>query len=121
MPRKGRISEETKAAIVRDYYEGEKEVDQIASEYGIDRRRIYEWKDKDKARGHSKRSMTKGCRLTLDEAELILLMILICDETIKGKQRYLMRKLENKMLILSDELTELKLLRTQETKTTETA
>lgn len=117
MPKGVKAPQWLKDAVLNDYYSGEKTIWQIAAEYGIGRRRIYEWRDQDVKRNHITRSETKGIRLNLDEAELILLMILECDPIIHGKDRALMRGLEEKLLMISDQLTEIKTLKGEETVT----
>ena len=111
MPKGRKAQEDLKSAVLQEYYAGIKTTQQIAAEYGIDRRRIYDWKEKKTDRRNSCKGSTRGAQLTLEESELVLLMIMECDSTMKGKQRETMRTLEEKMLNISDQLTELKILK----------
>lgn len=108
MPSGIRIPLEEKKKALIDYYAG-KSVNEICYRYGIKRRAIYDWA---KLYGHGKRSFNprdprRGMHINLAETELILLMICECDKIIKGADRVTMRNLEERLLLISDELYEL--------------
>ena len=108
MPKGVRVPKEIREAVVRDYYDGKKTTEQIALEYGVGRRRIYDWVEQSN-RGANKRQLRRGIRLTLDETELLLIVIAKCDKLYKGATLAMLRAIENRLLDVSDELTALEL------------
>lgn len=110
MPSGIKAPKEVKEAVLAEYYTTGTPVAQLSAKYGYKRRTIYQWVEQS---GRGRRSFVqrdprRHVLLTLDETELILLMLCECDKIWKdGKQRAIMRNLENRLLDVSDELYEL--------------
>ena len=99
------ISEQVKSSALADYAAGEKTVDRICAEYGIGRRTLYQWLEKD---GKTDRvcnyGQRKSLRVNRDEAELLLLMILECDSLLNMDQRTMALSIEDRLLEIADYL-----------------
>ena len=113
MPKGVRIPDAVRQACLRDYYAGLKTVDVIAAEHGVHRRRIYDWTRADKrCRVHNERTVRRGLHVSLDETELLLLIIGEAEKIIKPDQLGLLRSLEDRLLQIADDLWELQNSRT---------
>ena len=80
-------------------------VEQIVSKYGIARRTVYNWCAAD--HGRNNQTSRKAIYLSHDEVETVLLMILETEGTLKGNREYTAKALENRLLKLADEFTEI--------------
>ena len=100
------ISTEVKSSALADYAAGEKTVDRICAEYGIGRRTLYQWLEKDgktdRVRNYGQR---KSLRVNREEAELLLLMILECDSLLNTDQRTMALSIEERLLEIADDLS----------------
>lgn len=97
-------------AVLLEYYSSGRTVAEICAQHGIPRRTGYQWIER---YGHGKRAVNRKCarravHMSLDEVELVLLMMCECDKIWKKPtDRAIMRNLEDRLLTVSDELTEL--------------
>ena len=110
MPKGIKAPKEVKEAVLAEYYTTSTSVVQLCAKYGYKRRTIYQWIEQSGRgrRAFIHRDPRRHVLLTLDETELILLMLCECDKIWKdGNQRAIMRNLENRLLDISDELYEL--------------
>ena len=106
------IPVDVKIAVVNDYYSGSKTLNQICAEYGLSGpRRIYEYVEKygHGIREHRPPVSRQGIYLSLDETELLLLMISEFEKISDKRYRGMLRNLEDRLLDISDKLYELKL------------
>lgn len=109
MPKGIRIAPDVKRAIIAQYYSGEKTVKQICYEYGVKGRTIYDWIEVigHGARVHNPKDPRRAVWLSSCEVELILLMMAECEKILNRQNLAIMRNLEDRLLNVADELTEI--------------
>lgn len=107
MPKGVRISEIVKDDIRRDYYERCMTVDAIAEKYNVHRRRIYDYVKADRYTSYAIKHKRKMTYLSKDDVELILLLIMECDSILKDKNKIIAKCLEDRMLQMADDMTQL--------------
>lgn len=100
---------QTRDKIISEYYNGA-DVLELCGKYNCKRRTVYYWIER---YGHGARTFNpKNARrkllLTLNETELILMMILECESILKKTDLPTVMALENRLLNIADELTEIK-------------
>lgn len=105
MPKGIAIPDTVKDNIRKDYYEREMTVAEIVAKYSVSRRAVYDYIKPDRFSAYTTQSKRKMTYLSKKEVELILLMLLECDGTLKGDCKITAKCLENKMLNMADELT----------------
>ena len=105
MPKGVRIPESVKDAVRRDYHERNMTVSEIAAKYGLYMRRVYDYVKPDRYSPYTVERVKKMTYLSREEVELILLMLLECDAILKGKNRITAKALEDRMLMMADEMT----------------
>lgn len=112
MPKVGQKwnTKETKDRVLKEYYSGENTVAKIANQYGIRPRTVYRWIEQ---HGHGVRAIRadaprRGVRLTYEETEVALLMILECENILPKKYLPTVRSLRDRILEVNEELKSIK-------------
>lgn len=99
-----RISNQLKAAVIKEYHDKVLTVDQIVQKYGIARRTVYSWVSA--CHGRENSIPRKALYLSQDETETILLLMMEAGDSLKGKYKAVSASLENRLLNLADNFTE---------------
>lgn len=112
MPYKGQKwnTKETKDRVLKEYYSGENTVAKIAHQYGIKPRTVYRWIEKNGQGTRAIRSDAprRGIRLTYEETEVALLMILECENILPKKHLPTINSLRDRILEVNEELKSIK-------------
>ncbi len=103
-------TKETKDRVLQEYYSGENTVAKIAHQYGIKPRTVYRWIEQ---HGHGTRAIRvdaprRGVRLSYEETEVALLMILECENILPKKYLPTMNSLRDRILEVNEELKSIK-------------
>lgn len=99
-----RFTDHIKDSVRRDYNSKTMTVEQIVHRYGIARRTVYTWCSANHGRRNS--INRKAVYLSKDETEAILLLILMGEKD-SGKYRDIVKALEQRLLTIADEFTEM--------------
>lgn len=106
MPSGKKIDQKIRDAAVLAYYEGERTVDQIAVENGIARRTMYQWIEiyGRGRRVHDPKKPRRGILFSLEETELLLSMISMCDKGLSKRDLGTLYSIEQRLLNAADDL-----------------
>lgn len=98
-----------KQRVLEAYSVKDMTVGMIAEKYGIAKRTIYKWVSDSSgtaSRGRRNSIRRKALYLSKEEAETILLMIMVSENDIGEHKKLVANNLEERLLNIADELTE---------------
>ena len=97
---------EIKAQVIEDYKSGRDPVWYISEHYGVALRTLHEWVEScHQDRRHTRRPNRRSIRLSKDDAELLLLVIMEAEGAVPHKDIPALRRLENRLCDIADDLT----------------
>lgn len=104
-----KFSEEDIQKIAEEYLLGSVSAKVIQQKYGISPRHFYKITKEYGRKGHSVGVKRRNLRISYEEAEMLLFMILECESLVKNRKNDLaiMKNLQNRILAIVDEFEEL--------------
>ena len=105
--RKAIFPKEKISEILSAYADGEMTVDDICTRYGVARRTVYQWAEKNGIK-RKRRTMTdrKAVYMSRNEVETVLLLIMEGESILDGKDLTAARAIEKRLLDIADRMEE---------------